>query len=65
LTEADYDRFQGRLVKLKLRRDGRHIVQRGRLVRTPSGRLALETAEGLLEFTFAEVVSGRLLLDEI
>lgn len=65
LKETDYARFQGRLVKLKIRRDGRNIAERGRLARSPSGSLALETAKGFWEFQFPEVVSGRLLLDEI
>lgn len=65
LKEADYGRFQGRLVKLKIRRDGRNMAERGRLTRSPSGSLALEAAGGLWEFQFPEVVSGRLLLDDI
>ncbi len=66
VKEADFYRFQGRLVKLRLRRDNRNGLYKGRLTLGPDGGLALETAaEGRLDFTFEQVVSGRLSLDEI
>ncbi len=65
LKEADFHRFQGRLAKLRLRRDGRSRLYHGRLGLTAQGGLALETAEGPLDFTFDEVVSGRLSLAEL
>ena len=65
LREADYFRFQGRLVKLKLRREKVNSSHKGRLTLTENGALALETAEGLVDFTIDQVVSCRLSLDEI
>ncbi|MDR1043594.1 MAG: ribosome maturation factor [Candidatus Adiutrix sp.] len=63
LREADYRRFAGRLVRLRLRRDGRVSTRRGRLL--PGDALALATDEGRLDFTLDEVTSCRLSLDEI
>lgn len=65
VKEADFFRFQGRLVKIKLRREGRTSGHKGRLALRADGGLALETAEGLLDFDYGEVVSGRLSLEEI
>lgn len=65
VKEADFFRFQGRLVKMKLRREGRTSGHKGRLARRADGGLALETAEGLLDFAYDEVLSCRLSLEEI
>lgn len=65
LKESDYRRFQGRLVKIKLRIDGRAAVFKGRLARTEDGGLALETPEGFQPFAFEQVLSARLSLDEV
>ena len=65
VKEADYRRFAGRLVKIKLRRDGKTRAHKGRLSADENGGLALKTAEGELPFTFDEVTSGRLSLDEV
>lgn len=62
---SDYPRFAGRLVKLKMRRDGKNSTQKGRLVVGEDGALALETAEGRLDFLLSEVTSCRLSLDEV
>lgn len=63
--EADFFRFQGRLVKLKLRQGGRTSGYNGRLALSGDGGLVLETKDGRLDFRFDEVVSGRLSLEEI
>lgn len=60
----DYERFQGSLVKMKLKRDGRNVTLNGRLGHDASG-LAIQTADGPIAFVFADVVSCRLSLDEI
>lgn len=65
VKEADFYRFQGRLVKMKLRRDGRTSGHKGRLALRADGGLTLETAEGLLDFAYDEVLSCRLSLEEI
>ncbi len=65
VKEADYDRFQGRLIKLKLRRDGKNFSLKGRLGRKAGGLLTIQTADELVEFNFGEVISSRLSLDEI
>ena len=62
---ADYPRFAGRLVKLKMRRDGQNSVHKGRLAVGGDGGLALDTADGRIEFSFDEVTSCRLSLDEV
>ena len=63
--ETDFYRFQGRLVKLKLRQGGRTSGHKGRLALNGDGGLALEIKEDRLDFRFDEVVSCRLSLDEI
>lgn len=62
---ADYPRFAGRLVKMKLRRDGKTSTHKGRLAVDSDGDLALETADGPIKFSFDEVTSCRLSLDEV
>lgn len=70
LKEDDFRRFQGRLAKVRLRRAGEDggkssLVHKGRLSLAPDGSPALQTAEGLVSFSFQEVVSARLSLDDI
>lgn len=67
VKEVDYQRFQGRLVKLKLRTDGGGTsVYKGRLACDPcSGGLALETSAGLVPFILSRVSSCRLSLDNL
>lgn len=65
VKEADFRRFQGRLAKVKLRLEDKTAVCKGRLSMSPDGSLALETAEALLPFTFEQVLSARLSLDNI
>lgn len=65
VKEADFIRFQGRLVKIKLRQGERTAGHKGRLALRADGGLALETAEGLLDFSYDEVLSCRLSLEEI
>lgn len=63
---ADYNRFIGRLIKLKLVREGdARGVRRGRLTRDEEGRLAVVTDDGLVSFDLSEVASCRLSLDDI
>lgn len=62
---ADYSRFAGRLVKLKLRRDGQRRAYKGRLAVGSDGGPALDTADGRIDFSFEEVTSCRLSLDEV
>jgi ribosome maturation factor RimP len=62
---ADYPRFAGRLVKLKLRQDGRNSAYKGRLAVAADGALSLETADGPVPFSFDDVTSCRLSLDEV
>ena len=64
LKPEDCRRFQGRLARLKLRQSGLLRVFRGRLAPSETGNLALETANGRVEFEWTEVVSGRLTGDE-
>ncbi|MDL2259648.1 ribosome maturation factor RimP [Deltaproteobacteria bacterium OttesenSCG-928-K17] len=65
VKEADFNRFQGRRIKLKLRVDGKNSSVSGRLTKTEGGALALETAEGLRVFEYGQVTSARLSLDDI
>jgi len=60
----DCRRFQGRLVRLKLRRPEGQRVFRGHLALSETGELALLTEAGLLPFAWEEVVSGRLVLED-
>ena len=61
LKAEDCRRFQGRLARLKLRRAEAGGVYRGRLAQNEAGGPALLTETGRLDFTWAEVVSGRLI----
>ncbi len=65
LKLSDYARFAGRLVKMKIRRDGGNLALRGRLGRTEAGALSVSTTEGPVDFSFDEVLSARLALDEL
>ena len=63
---ADYRRFNGRLIKMKLRRGDKNASVKGRLDLNDDGGLAVVTAEGeRVSFEFDDVVSCRLSLDEI
>ena len=63
---TDYGRFNGRLVKLKLKRENTaRGTHNGQLTRDSEGRLAILTDEGILSFDLNEVVSCRLSLDDI
>ena len=64
LKPEDCLRFQGRLARLRLRREGAVGVYRGRLAFSETGGLALQTEAGRLDFDWSEIVSGRLVLDE-
>lgn len=64
VKERDYERFQGSLIKMKLRRDGKNITLKGRLGHDADG-LTIQTADETLRFVFDEVLSCRLSLDEI
>ncbi len=55
----DYERFQGRLVRLKLKSPVR-AVRRGRLGRNADGGLTLLTAAEAIDFDFSQVASCRL-----
>lgn len=65
VKETDFDRFQGRLVKMKLRRGDKTSGHKGRLGRNAVGGLALVTEDGPLDFHYDEVISCRLSLEEI
>ncbi|UQZ90809.1 ribosome maturation factor [Deltaproteobacteria bacterium Smac51] len=62
---ADYERFQGRLVKMKLRRGDKNASARGRLGRSADGGLVLQAADEVIGFAFDDVISCRLSLDEV
>jgi ribosome maturation factor RimP len=64
LKPEDCLRFQGRLARLKIRREGTVGVFRGRLTSGETGEPALQTETGRLEFDWSEVVSGRLIFEE-
>lgn len=64
VKESDFHRFQGRGIKLKLRRDGKSSSHQGRLILAENGALTLETAEGPITFEYGQVVSARLSLDD-
>jgi ribosome maturation factor RimP len=61
---SDYQRFRGQLAKLKLKQpiDGQFVVQ-GVLFGVDEGRIVLDTDQGQLSIEFANVDSGRLVLD--
>lgn len=65
VREADFHRFQGRLVKIKLRQGEKTSGHKGRLAMGADGGLALEVEDGRLDFRFDEVISCRLSLEEV
>ncbi len=65
VRETDFIRFQGRLVKLKLRQAGKNSSHKGRLSQGDQGAFILESPDGSVSFRFEDVVSCRLSLDDI
>lgn len=65
LKEADFRRFAGRLAKVKLRLDGKAATFKGLLVSAADGSLAVQCDGTLVPFTFDQVLSARLSLDDI
>ena len=62
---ADYARFAGRTAKIETARplDGRRRFQ-GRLAGIDGGAVRLDTPDGQLAIAFADIVRGRLVVDE-
>ena len=67
VREADFERFQGRLIKVKLQQEqGGTRVLKGCLTKVAdTGSLAINTPDGILPFSFNQVSTCRLSLDEI
>ena len=65
VQEKDYFRFKGRLVKLKLRRDGKSSGHKGRLGVEEGAFSCLEADGQVVEFELDDVTSCRLSLDEV